>query len=135
MDNRINEFVLNQLEKLNEKLDDIREQVSETKTALRSHEVRDEQIHDEVKLMSAQLTEQSKHLGEYNKQLEIHIAMSKNLMKRQDILDGRLHPLEKERSERIAVEKHTMKRWKKVALWLGIIATAIGIATSLVKFG
>lgn len=135
MDNKINDFLLNQLEKLDEKLDEIKGQVSETKIALQSHEVRDEQIHEEVKLMGAQLAEQSKHLGEYNKQLEIHIAMSKNLMKRQDFLDGRLQPLEKDRNERIAVEEHATRRWKKVAFWLSVVATAIGIITTLVKLG
>lgn len=135
VDNTINEFLLNQLEKLDEKLDEIKEQGSETRAALLAHEVRDEQIHEDVKKMGGQLAEQSHLLDEYNKQLEIHIAMSKNLMKRQDVLDGRLQPLEKERSDRIAVQKHTTKRWKKIAFWLSIIATTIGIVATVAKLG
>ena len=127
----INEFLLSKLDKLDEKLDDIKTQQVESKIALQSHEERDKLIHEDVKEATVQLGEQTKLLGEYNKSLQEH-------MRRTELLEKKVEPLhveyvDKEVSKKIKAEKRKklIKQLTVAGIVIGIIAGIVQIITML----
>ena len=130
MDN-IQEFLLNKLDKLDEKLDEIKEQNSHTKLALQAHEIKDDQIRDEVIKLSGQLHNQSKLLEDYNSSLKEHMRRTEMLENRQDSLDGRMLPIEKTMEEQKIVEKHKSVRSRKTILVFTIITTIISVIAAV----
>ncbi len=133
----LQQFILNKLEKLDEKLDGIKESNSETKIALEAHTMRDEQIQAEVKKLGESVAEQCKRLGEYNEQLKIHISTNHLLMARQDELDKKIEPILTERHAEHTARKWLSAKWSRrmkivgyIGLVLGVIATAVQIITS-----
>jgi predicted nuclease with TOPRIM domain len=122
----INEFILSKLDKLDEKLDDIKLDQSETRQALESHEKRDEEIHQDVKKMSVELVNQSKMLNDYNQSLREH-------MRRTDLLEEIVKPIHQDWAERQVVEKHKMKTWKKVVAAIGIATTIVGLIAGVIQ--
>lgn len=110
--------MLNKLDKLDEKLDDIKVDQAETRIALEKHERRDEEIHNDVKQMGAEIAHQSKLLGEYNESLREH-------MRRTELLENKVEPIHKEWLNKKIVKRHNVKTWKKiVAISAGITAVA-----------
>jgi len=107
----IQQFILNKLEKLDEKLDEVREHNASMRASFDSHVVIDKEIHDEVIKLADSIDKHSNLLDQYNQQLEIH-------MKRTDILENKVLPLIAEK-----LEKDTVKRW-----WEGRWSTAAKIA-------
>lgn len=105
----INEFLLNKIDKFDEKLD---RQSEETR--------------DAVKEVSHELTYQSKLLADYNQSLREHI-------KRTRMLEEKVEPLHAERQERLVADKLKMKTWKKVTVILGVLATLVGIGVGIAQ--
>lgn len=125
MDN-ISDFLLNKLDKLEEKLDQVREDQAETRAALIGHERRDEEIHVEVKKITSELINQSKLLGDYNHSLREH-------MRRTELLENKLEPIHIKFEEDKLKDSLKMKTWKKVLAILGGLATIAALAVSIAE--
>ena len=86
----LEKFILDKLDKLDDKLDQVRDESVKLTAALLSHENKDEEIHSDVRKMSdrfcSQLDAQYKELQKYNKHLEDH-------MRRSDILEASHHQM------------------------------------------
>lgn len=121
----INEFLLNKLDKLDEKLDHIKEDQAETRIALQNHEKRDEAMCDNVNKMGTELVIQSKLLSEYNDSLREH-------MRRTKMLEDKVEPMHREWSDRQVIVNHKTNVWKKVVTVIGVI-TAIAGAIAAIK--
>jgi hypothetical protein len=125
----IQQYILNKLEKLDEKLDEVREHNASMKAAFESHAVVDDRIHSEVMRLSDNIDKHSKLLDEYNKQLEEH-------MKRTEILENKVLPLVVEKHEEKAVEKwkeSKFKRTMKILGWLSAVGGLIIIILDIIS--
>lgn len=131
VDNSIQEFLLSKLDKLDGKLDEIKEQNSNTKLALQAHEIKDDQIRDEVIKLGGQLHNQSKLLEDYNLSLKEHMRRTEMLENRQDSFDNRILPIEKNIEEQKIVEKHKATKSRKTILIFTIITTIISVAAAV----
>lgn len=105
----INEFILNRLDKSEEK-----------------QEKRDEEIRSALSDVGDELSNQSKLLSEYNQSLREH-------MKRTRMLEDKVEPMHKEWADAKVVEKHKMKTWKKVMVGLGIAGAVVGLLTGIAQ--
>jgi len=120
----IQQFILNKLEKLDEKLDEVREHNASMRASFDSHVVIDREIHQEVVKLGDNIDKHSRLLDTYNQQLEIH-------MKRTDILEKKVLPLVIEKNEKDTVSKWWEVRWStaaKIAGWLSAIGGFVVIA-------
>jgi len=125
----IQQFILNKLEKLDEKLDEVRDHSVRMKNSFDSHVVIDKEIHEEVVKLGGNISKHSNLLEEYNRQLEIH-------MKRTDILEHKVLPLIVEKTERETVKKWWQGRWStvaKIAGWLSAIGGLIVVIVELIS--
>lgn len=96
----INEFVLNRLDKIEDKVDCVGDKLSE------------------------QMATQNRLLGEYNQSLREH-------MRRTQILENKVEPMHELYEEKIVADKIFSKKWKKISIIIGTIATAVGILTGI----
>lgn len=127
----INDFILSKLERLDEKLDDIKLQNISIDTASKNHEAKDALRHEEVMKLSGQLDGQSKLLGDYNDSLKEHIRRTELLEKKVDANEVRFSPIEKEYKDK-QVEAEVRHKWgKKWVAIAGAIGTIIGVAAAI----
>jgi len=122
----INEFLLSKLDKLDEKLDGIREEQLLTKVALNSHEDRDKEIHEDVKMMGSDLKKQCKQLGEYNQSLKEH-------MRRTEMLENKVEPMFVEFQDKKLLAEARNKKLKKWAKIIGAISVVVGIIAGIAQ--
>jgi len=122
----INEFLLNKLDKLDGKLDTIREEQLVSKAAFGSHEVRDQEMHDDVKGMGAELKNQSKLLGDYNQSLKEH-------MRRTEMLENKVEPMFVEFADVKLLQKAKSEKIKKMLKIAGVISVIVGIAAGIAQ--
>jgi len=125
----IQQFILNKLEKLDEKLDEVREHNASMRATFDSHVVIDGEIHEEVVKLGGNISKHSNLLEEYNKQLEIH-------MKRTDILENKVLPLITQKVEQDTVKKWVDSRWSRVAKiagWLSAIGGLVIIVLEIIS--
>lgn len=122
----IEQFIFNKLEKLDEKLDEVREHNASIKASFQSHVNIDEKIHEEVLKLAESIDKHSKLLDDYNKQLEIHI-------KRTDLLEKQIVPVVIEHAEQKIVHKHRSLKFKKIAKIIGYLTAAAGCITAIVQ--
>ena len=101
----INEFILNKLDKMDSKIDDLKDGQSDAK---------------------AELSKQSNQLELYNKSLEEH-------MRRTDLLEGMVKPMHQEWTDNKVVDKHKMKTWKKVAAIMGVVGTVVALLVGIAQ--
>ena len=123
----IQQFILNKLEKLDEKLDEVREHNTNMRTLFDSHVIFDKEIHEEVTRLTNGLNKHSNSLDQYNQQLELHI-------KRTDILENKVLPLINQKLEQDTVNKWWNGHWSniaKVAGWLSAIGGLIVIVLKI----
>lgn len=119
-------YILDKLEKIDDKVDDIRTQGVETKVKLEEHDQR-------TKATAEKLDRVDDKLGEYNEQLKIHIRGVESLEKRQDILAEHVAPVVKAHNEKKAINKYVSDKWAariKKATYFSILT---GIVVSLLK--
>ena len=119
-------YILDKLEKMDDKIDDIRAQGVETKAKLESHDRRTAET-------SRHLDAVGKKLGEYNDQLTIHIQASTSNSKRINTLEEVVKPIAIKHNTEKAVNAYISEKWAlriKKATYVSII---IGIAVSLLK--
>jgi hypothetical protein len=133
----IQQFILNKLEKLDEKLDEVREQNIKIKADFDMHATIDQEIHEEVVKLTDSIDKHSKSLDEYNRQLEIHIKGVNTLDKKVDILEQKVLPILIEKTDTEVVKKWWSVRFAtvlKIAGWLsGIAGLAIVILELISK--
>lgn len=125
----IQQFILNKLDKLDEKLDEVREHNIKMNASFDSHVIIDKEIHEEVVKLADSISKHSILLDQYNQQLEIH-------MKRTDILEHKVLPLLKDKAELETVKKWRDGHWAKaakVAGWLSAIGGLIVVIIEIVS--
>ena len=122
----INEFLLNKLDKLDGKLDTIREEQLVSKVAFGGHEERDQEMHDDVKSMGTELKTQSKLLGDYNQSLKEH-------MRRTELLENKVEPMFTEFQDAKTLQKIKSEKRKKLLKIAGIISVIVGIAAGIAQ--
>jgi hypothetical protein len=125
----IQQFILNKLDKLDEKLDEVREHNAAIKASFESHAVKDEEIHGEVIKLGDNIDRHSKLLDEYNRQLEEH-------MRRTEILENKVLPLVIEKNEQKAVDKwkdSRLNKTMKIFGWLSAIGGFIVIVIEILN--
>lgn len=136
-DSGLEKFILDRLEKLDSKLDQVRDESLKLSTALRSQDKRDEDIQREVKEMSdkfcQQLESQRQELQKYNGHLEEH-------MKRSDILESshkkmweRVEPIVQAYEDEKVVQKYFSEKAKSRIKWIVAIGTVAGSLTTIFK--
>ena len=125
----IQQFILSKLEKLDEKLDEVREHNADIRATFESHVIIDKEIHEEVIKLADNIDKHSHLLDQYNQQLEIH-------MKRTDILEHKVLPLITQKYESDTIKKWWDGRWSKaakIAGWLSAIGGLIIIIIEIVS--
>jgi hypothetical protein len=125
----IQQFILSKLEKLDEKLDEVREHNAHMRASFDSHVIIDQEIHEDVVKLGLSIDKHSNLLDQYNQQLEIH-------MKRTDLLEKSVLPLIRQRREEETVKKWRDGRWSKIAKiagWLSAIGGFIVIVLKIVS--
>jgi len=121
----INDFLLDQLKKLDSKLDEIKDQGMKSSAFLDAHEMKDQELRDDVKKINVSMDKQANLLGEYNQSLREH-------MKRTQLLENRLDPIEKRFVETTILEKHRVSKYKiMLAVFAAITSLLAGIAAVL----
>lgn len=99
------DFMLRMLERLDEKMDNVIQSQADHKSILATH---------------------AEHLTEYNQQLKEHI-------RRTDLLERRVYPLEKDMEARKLKQGFIAAHWKKVSFMAGILAALAGAIWSGVQ--
>lgn len=122
----INDFLLNKLDKLDTKLDQIKDQQVEFKVAFETHEERDKEIQNDVKTMGASVKDQSNLLADYNQSLREH-------MRRTSLLEAKVEPLHVKYTEDGVAAKLHSQRVKLALKVLGIIATLATIGAGIAQ--
>ena len=125
----IQQFILNKLDKLDEKLDEVREQNTSMRASFESHTVRDEEIHGEVVKLGDSIDRHSDLLDEYNRQLTEH-------MRRTEILENRVLPLVEEKNELKTVQKWRNSKIQssiKIFGWLSAIGGFVIVVLEIIS--
>lgn len=136
-DSGLERFILDKLEKLDDKLDQVREESTKLTVALQGHEEKDEAIHNDVKDMAErftlQLDEQCKALQEYNHQLEIHIRGVKQNKDGLVKLWERVEPVVVAHENKKIVKQYFSEQSKRRMKWIAGISTVVGMVTGILK--
>ena len=125
----VQQFILNKLEKLDEKIDEVREHNAAIKLAFETHILRNEDIHSEVVRLGDSIDKHSNLLDEYNQQLEEH-------MRRTEILENKVLPLALKQEEEKIVSKWQdgrIKRAMKILGWVSSVGGFIVIVLEIIS--
>jgi len=137
-DNGLGKFILDKLEKIDDKLDQVRIENAEGRESFNAHEVKDETRHQDLKDMNsniiAQLGTQDKQLTEYNSQLKEHMRRTDLLEESQGNMQDKLTPLVKEAEATAAVKTYFSEKWAKRIKVLSAISLTLGIIVAIMKF-
>lgn len=114
----IGRFILEKLEKLDDKVDDIQAQGVETKTRLEAQA-------NAIEKTASNLSTMGEKMGDYNEQLGIHIKRSEMLEDQHNKYVARLKPILDEHIDGKAVRKHS------AAVWAARIKIMTGISLGL----
>lgn len=116
----IQQFILSKLDRLDEKLDEVREHNAAMKATFEHHIINDEIIHKDIMKFSDSIDKHSALLDQYNQQLEEH-------MKRTEILENKILPLVIKEDEKRTVEKWRENKIKKLMKTLGWLSAVGGL--------
>lgn len=126
----IEQYILNKLEKLDEKLDSVRDSNVALKNSFDAHMVNDDKmlhnLDSSINRLSEGIDNHSKLLEEYNRQLEIH-------MKRTDLLENQILPMVHEKYEKETVSKWRSEKWKKVMKVIAAVVTITGAVVGILE--
>lgn len=140
--------IKNILNQINEKQDKHSEAIEALKESVIRQEVTLESHMEQDREMASQIYAINDKLGEYNAQLQIHIAgvqqlkemnilIREELKQREKELILKLETTNKEMDKRLEVAEEPIKWFKtagRYAAWLGTIGTAIGAVYALIQF-
>lgn len=136
-DNDMNRFILDKLEKVDDKLEEVRVKYAQIEEAFRSHEDLDEKIHKSVEKMSedmsAQMTVMCKSLDQYNDLLQEHMRRTEIAESNITILKDRVEPMWKQHEKQEIIEAYADKKWKTRMKWIAGIGTAAGTILTIMK--
>jgi len=124
------DFILRMLERLDEKMDDIVQKHAEYKAYFDVHARTDETLHlkiaSETQAMQQILSEQSKHIAEYNHHLKEH-------MRRTELLENRVVPLEADLYNRKSKHGFILSHWKKISLVTAALSAAAAAIWTMIQ--
>lgn len=136
-DSGLGKWILDKLEKLDDKLDDVKIDQAESRKTFELHEGRDNDRHAEIKKMHesihVRLDDQHKSLDEYNKQLEIHIKGVKALESRQDAMWARVEPIVGRYEQEKQVKKWLSDGVRTRIKWVAYTGTIAGTIATILK--
>lgn len=136
-DTGLGKFILDKLEKLDDKLDEVKIDQAKSRESFDAHEDKDEDRHQDVKQMNekicVRLDEQHKSLDEYNRQLEIHIKGVKALEDRQNAMWARVEPVVSKHEQEAHAKKWLSDKMKVRMKWIAYVGTAAGALTAVLK--
>lgn len=125
-----NDFILHMLERLNEKMDDLSKQQSATKIELEVHvktsKITEENIKADTAEIKQALAKQSEHLRVYNQQLKEH-------MRRTELLESRLNPIEKDFIARTTKKGFVAAHWKKASVMAAVVSSLAAAGWAIVQ--
>lgn len=137
-DSGLERFILDKLEKLDDKLDQVREEYTKLTLSQKNHEAKDDEIHKDVRDMAEkftqQLDEQCRALHEYNRQLEIHIQgveMNKDSLVK---MWERVAPVVEAHEQETVAKRWLSERAKTRIKWITMASGAVGAITAIMKF-
>ena len=118
----LKDFLLNKLDKLDDKLEEIKDQNIRTSVLLETHEKKDQELREDVRALNAHFTVQARQLSEYNESLREHI-------RRTELLEGKILPIEKAFNSEQAVEEYQEGKTKRIVMILSGLAALVAIIT------
>ena len=136
-DDGLGKFILDKLEKIDDKLDQVRIESAEARKSFDAHEDKDEDRHQDIKSMHddiiIQVSSQNEKLSEYNDHLRDHMRRTELLEENQECMQDRLRPLVKAASDKAAVKTYFSEKWSKRIKILTVVSVTLGIIATLVK--
>jgi len=136
-ENDINRFILDKLEKVDDKLEEVRLKYSRLEDSLKSHEGLDRRIHASVEKMSDDISQQmgaiSTSLDKYNELLNDHMRRTEIAEEHLKLLNTKVSPMWDKYKEREIITNHSNERLKTSLKWLAGISTLLGVILSVMK--
>jgi hypothetical protein len=136
-DSGLEKFILDKLEKLDDKLDQVRVDNAKINEAVIAHEKRDQEIHKDVlemsRTMANEIAKQNASLNIYNDHLKDHMRRTELLEKSHANLRERAEPVIQAYESEKTVDKYISDKWAKRLKILGGISVALGIIVTLVQ--
>jgi len=129
-DSNLLTLLMDQIRENSKKLDEMKDSYYQLKSAVESHQIMDEKMHQDV---CGFMQDTNKKLNDYNRQLEIHIAGT--IENRNDIAEFKatIKPLLEDYIEENALQRANKKvivKWTKI---VGFIGVAVGSVTGILK--
>ena len=136
-DDGLGRFILDKLEKIDDKLDQVRIEGAAARESFDAHELKDEDRHRDIKdmhnVLIASVSDQNTKLSEYNSQLGEHMRRTELLEENQECMQDKLRPLVKAANDKAAVKTYFSEKWSKRIKVLSAISIAVGIVVAIVK--
>lgn len=136
-DSGLGKFILDKLEKLDDKLDDVKIKNAESRKAFETHEKKDEGRHRDMQIMGeqimARLDDQCSSLKEYNKQLEIHIEGVNTLKQSHDAMWKRVEPVVDKYEKELTARTWWSDRIKARVKWVTTVGAVAGSIVAVMK--
>lgn len=133
----INNFILDKLEKVDDKLEEVRLKYSKLEESFKTHQSSDEKIHKSVENMADEvgqkMTEISKSLDGYNELLKQHIRRTEIAEQNIENIKEAIQPVITEYCEKKIITRYDAKIWKNIAMYTGAISTLVGLVIGLMK--
>ena len=128
-------LVLNELRKNNDKVDKIKDNVNDKIDTLED-DLRDklaESSRQHLELFETQGGMIREH-ARMNDLLEEHMRRTTAAESRIEMIQTQIDPVVKAYHSKIAVDENNTKNWKRAAMYLGVIATALSIISAILKY-
>jgi len=136
-DNGLGKFILDKLEKIDDKLDQVKIENVEARKSFDAHEHKDEDRHKDLKAMHAKISDklstQSEQLTEYNYQLKEHMRRTELLEIRQDVIKQTIEPLIAKDQETTIMNKYVSEKWSHRIKVLTVASLIIGMLATIIK--
>lgn len=130
-------FILDKLEKVEDKLEEVRIKYSRLEESFKNHEDIDEKIHQSVEDMADNMNQQmstiSKSLDTYNNLLMDHMRRTEIAEENIKVIHRSMRPLLVDHRERGIIEAYADKKWKMRMKWVGGASAVLGLALTIMK--
>jgi chromosome segregation ATPase len=129
-DTGLGKFILDKLEKIDDKLDQVKIEAAESRKSFDAHEAKDEDRHKDLKKMhesiDVKISDQNKQLSDYNFQLKEHI-------RRTELLEEVVKPVLEKHTKEKMVSAYLTATWTRRIKILTVVSLTVGIIATLVK--
>ena len=137
MSEDMNRFILDKLEKVDDKLEEVRVKYSRLEQSFKAHEHLDEKIHSSVEEMSkdlnSQMTSMCESIEKYNLLLQEHMRRTEIAEKSLSILKDQVTPMYSLYKERNIINTYKSKTWKSYMKWTASVTTVAGAIIAIAK--